>query len=389
MNEPSNTPSTDVKNPFLHDATAPQYDDGGYQFQRFERLIFTGTAAAYFKIYFVNILLILVTLGIWVPWARVRQRRYFYSNTRILGDGLDYLATGFDLLKGWLLALAVIVTFYVIPFFPIEILFFQEALSFGLVLAYPWALNKSLQFNARNLVWRDVRFTWHGTYWGVFWSMFAAPLLGLLSLGIFMPMASRIMRHYIAEHYSFGSKQFEISSSIAEFYRVGGQTFLLLMAGGLLTLGPVFLVSFGALDFISRATGSIEIHNNPQVISMVSGIFLSLITVIVLFVVVTTYYRAGTRNLMINGLRLDKIILFRSEISGFKLALIVLQNMFVSVASLTLLLPWARVRYYRYLTENTFIRPNSDMAQFIDDERDAGHSVGDAISETAGLEISL
>jgi hypothetical protein len=29
------------------------------------------------------------------------------------------------------------------------------------------------------------------------------------------------------------------------------------------------------------------------------------------------------------------------------------------------------------------------MAQFIDDERDAGHSVGDAISETAGLEISL
>ena len=38
---------------------------------------FTGTAREYFGIWIVNILLTIVTLGIYSAWAKVRRMRYF------------------------------------------------------------------------------------------------------------------------------------------------------------------------------------------------------------------------------------------------------------------------------------------------------------------------
>ena len=101
-------------------------------------------------------------LGIWIPWARVRKRRFFYNNTRILDEGLDYLATGFDIFKGWLIVTVVLVLFYALPMLGIP--FLQEGFSLLLVFLYPWALNQCLRFNARNLAWRDVRFDFKGSY---------------------------------------------------------------------------------------------------------------------------------------------------------------------------------------------------------------------------------
>ena len=116
---------------------------------RFTPFVFTGTGRQLFGIQFLNILLIVLTLGVWTPWARVRKRRFFYSNTRILGDGLDYLATGFDLFKGWIVVTIVLLGFYALPVLGIP--FLQEGASLVLLLIYPWALNRSLRFNARNL----------------------------------------------------------------------------------------------------------------------------------------------------------------------------------------------------------------------------------------------
>lgn len=51
---------------------------------------FTATGSEYFRIWIVNLLLILVTLGIYLPWAKVRKLKYFYSNTWVDGDALDF-----------------------------------------------------------------------------------------------------------------------------------------------------------------------------------------------------------------------------------------------------------------------------------------------------------
>ena len=44
------------------------------------RIEFTGSGSEYFRIWIVNLLLILVTLGLYLPFAKARRLRYFYGN---------------------------------------------------------------------------------------------------------------------------------------------------------------------------------------------------------------------------------------------------------------------------------------------------------------------
>ena len=53
---------------------------------------FTGRPFEYFKIWIVNVLLSIATLGIYSAWAKVRTNRYFYGNTRVADATLEYLA---------------------------------------------------------------------------------------------------------------------------------------------------------------------------------------------------------------------------------------------------------------------------------------------------------
>ena len=66
-------------------------------------LEFRGSGREYFGIWIVNLVLSIITLGIYIPWARVRTRRYFYRNTLLDGHSFDYLADPKRLLIGYLI----------------------------------------------------------------------------------------------------------------------------------------------------------------------------------------------------------------------------------------------------------------------------------------------
>ena len=108
-----------------------------------------------------------------------------------------------------------------------------------------------------------------------------------------------------------------------------------------------------------------------------------------LFIITAGYYRALTRNIIVGALRLQGGIRFRSHVSGIGLAWIIVSNLILTVATLGLLMPWAQVRQYRYLTANTEIRPIADMQSFVDRQTRAGSSIGDAVGEAGGLEINF
>jgi uncharacterized membrane protein YjgN (DUF898 family) len=46
-----------------------------------EQLHFTGRGGEYFGVWIVNLLLTIVTLGIYSPWAKVRRLQYFYRRS--------------------------------------------------------------------------------------------------------------------------------------------------------------------------------------------------------------------------------------------------------------------------------------------------------------------
>lgn len=64
---------------------------------------FTGSGAEYFRIWVVNLLLSIVTLGVYSAWAKVRRKQYFYGNTVVGDASFDYLGDPLKILKGRLI----------------------------------------------------------------------------------------------------------------------------------------------------------------------------------------------------------------------------------------------------------------------------------------------
>jgi len=126
-------------------------------------LRFTGSATEYFRIWIVNVCLTLLTLGIFSAWAKVRKKRYFYSNTQIDGTPFQYLGQPLPILKGRLIAATLFAIWYVATHYVVKLL--PVVLIAGFILA-PWVIVRAAAFNARYSAFRNMTFRFAGSYWG-------------------------------------------------------------------------------------------------------------------------------------------------------------------------------------------------------------------------------
>lgn len=55
---------------------------------------FSGRYFSYFRICLVNFLLVILTLGIYSPWALMRCRRYIHNNMKLNGQSFSCEMTG-------------------------------------------------------------------------------------------------------------------------------------------------------------------------------------------------------------------------------------------------------------------------------------------------------
>jgi uncharacterized membrane protein YjgN (DUF898 family) len=76
-----------------------------------EQMHFTGRGAEYFGIWIVNLLLTIVTLGIYSAWAKVRRLQYFYRHTEVAGSGFDFHGSPMKILVGRLIALVMLIAY--------------------------------------------------------------------------------------------------------------------------------------------------------------------------------------------------------------------------------------------------------------------------------------
>lgn len=122
---------------------------------------FRGTTAAYFKIWLVNVLLSIITVGLYSPWATVRTRRYFHANTVLAGARFDYHASASSILVARLILVALVVGGSFIAG--------DDALRAGIhssliFILLPWAMARGFAFNARNTSYRGMRFNFARRY---------------------------------------------------------------------------------------------------------------------------------------------------------------------------------------------------------------------------------
>src|SRR5687767_12457304 len=93
------------------DSGAPSPAPRTYAFQ------FTGSEREYFRIWVVNLLLSLATLGMYSAWAKVRRLQYFDRNTVLAGASFDFHGDPKTILRGRLLAVTLLASYqYAIGF---------------------------------------------------------------------------------------------------------------------------------------------------------------------------------------------------------------------------------------------------------------------------------
>ncbi|EKF17888.1 YjgN family protein [Nitratireductor pacificus] len=346
------------------------------------RFSFSGRAVEYFGIWIVNLLLSIITLGIYTAWAKVRRLRYFYGNTWLDGHNFEYHARPVSILIGRVIVVALLVAYNLLvtisPFFGLLVIVY--------LLAFPWLLNKSMAFNARMTSYRNVRLNFGGTYFGALGVFVLMPLATLLSLGLLAPVASRLANNYIGRHLGYGTARFDTRAPLGALYANLGATIMFVMLVAVVCSGLGFLIGTGTASLGELAEGSeealYEFISRGPIIGAIIGGYIAL-TLAYLF------YAAGVRNVAYNHTTLDGTHRLSSEVGRFRYVWILVSNLFATLLTLGLLRPWAAVRTWRYLAASTGFVVVGSLDHFVDGAAPEGNVGAAEFFDIEGIDFGL
>lgn len=184
--------------------TSPPISQSGiYHFK------FHGKASEYFGIWIVNILLTIITLSLYAPWAKVRRLRYFYGNTEFFERRFDFTGIPTKILIGRLIALGIYAVF------AISSQYSMIATVVGLVALYtaiPWLIRATLRFTARNSKFGNARFYFGGTIKESYKVFLLSILVYIFTLGIFTPVAIWLYKKYYLNNLYAGQLNFKLNA---------------------------------------------------------------------------------------------------------------------------------------------------------------------------------
>ena len=337
---------------------------------------FSGKAKEFFGIWLSNLLLSILTLGIYSAWAKVRRRRFFFGHTLIEGHRFDYHADPKVILKGRAIVVSVLVVMSLVS----ELSPVLSGTSLVLLmLALPWLANRSLRFNARMTSFRNVRFDFSGTYGKSLLAFVLFPLLGLLSLGLLQPFATRYSGRYLAMNYSYGEAKLQSDPQLKRLYKALFQSFSIVLLPVVALLGIMAQHDWDLERLIlipdAGATGwLIDLSPFALIIALYLAFF---------------HYRAVARNSILGSLSISGVHQLKSEISGFRLAWIVLSNSFLTLSSFGLLQPWGAVRRWRYETESLELIPRASLDDFIGKIQHAEGVIGSEYTDLQDIDLGI
>jgi uncharacterized membrane protein YjgN (DUF898 family) len=339
---------------------------------RTEKLEFTGSGSEYFKIWIVNLLLSIVTLGIYSAWAKVRKQQYFHRNIVLAGSGFDYHGTPMAILKGRLLIFGFFLLYNLLasiaPFIAL-------AMMVGFVIAMPWIVRQALRFRAWNTSYRNLRFHFSGTVGGAFGAFVVRPIVGTLLLGLGLPWAMQCQAAYKFNHIGYGQNALSMRASVGDFYLLA-----LKMIGGVVL--PVALLG-GAFWYVKN---DLLMHGMDVFIKV--GVATAIMCYLIVIFVGGPFVWSRYINLLWNGMSIGNLR-FSSSVRARGMLWIMLTNLLGMICTLGLFWPWAVVRMTRYRVENLALENAEALDGFVGQAAQESTAAGDEAAEWLDLDLGL
>lgn len=345
------------------------------------KLRFTGTWQGYYRIWFTGLVLTVLTLGLYAPWAKVRKKRYLYAHTRLGEDGFAYTADPRRILVGNLIIAGLFVVWMLSHLLYLWLPFVLIGVG---VLLLPWIISRALRFNARATTWRGLRFGFTGNMWGCLRVFF---LLPVACLGVFWPAAARARRAWMVNGHHYGGTPFAYETSLAELYGIYLRSLVFFLPAGLSYLGVLV-----------RAHIEQQAHLSPDGIVYLPYWLLNIARV-------GPEILPFTLPLALGGLDFLSARLFTTHWNGttlgrhtfqaymapwdvFKLRLL---HYAALTASLGLLWPWVKIHNHTFKLECIDFAPASDLGDLTaaSSATPNATALGDAATDFLDLEIGL
>lgn len=214
-----------------------------------DRLIVTARLGALFRIVYVNLILTILTLGIYRFWAKTKLRRYIWRHLVVGGESFEYTGTGKELLLGFLKAVLVLLP-------PLVIIGLLE-----LFIGSPWdAIIGVLKYLAIAVVfaagtyaarryrmsrttWSGIRFHQAGSPWEYARLYVKGVLLTLVTFGLYVPYFGMRLQAYETVNLHLGSEPFRFTGVGRDLFKRWLVVWLLLLVSLALAAVMAFLVA--------------------------------------------------------------------------------------------------------------------------------------------------
>ena len=391
-----------------------------------KQIQFKGDGSEYFKIWIVNVLLCIVTIGIYYPWAKVRTRRYFYANTEYADRYFDYHATGRQLFLGYLIGVLILLALQVVGSVLPTVGVILPIILFAFI---PWIIWRSLKFNMRMTSFSNVRFSFIGNLKPAYIIYMLIPILGyaavaLLVFGSLVPMTSldegsdlsfafilfavgiiaaiaigifvtglftKKAAEYQIGQTKFGQGLFFININTEKFIKIQLKKMLII-------IGCLFvLLILSGLIFASTLSGGFNLGSISSDIEsadanplFVVGFLVMYFGFIATFLFATAYSFSRQRQYLFENTTLDRAITFKSTVSAKGYFYVLATNMLLVLFTAGLALPWAKVRVARYIADNSWIEAlDIDINSYLTQKEQEQSAIGEEIGDVLDIDIDI
>ncbi len=301
-------------------------------------LVFTGKGGKFFGIWVVNILLTIITLGLYYPWAKIAIRKYIWNETSLNNDRFVFHGKGIEILKGFLIIYALLIIFIVfISNHP------QGILLFYLIVAavVPLAIFGGWRYRVSKTSWRGIYFSFDGNFTEFLKIYFTGLLFLILTFGLYSSWFRVKIMKYLFKHTRLGQYRFSFSGHGDELF---------------------------GINFL--------------------GVFLSMLTLYIYI----PWYMKNRFNFTVNNTVIhhnDKKSKLRSTLEGSKLFGVLLVNILIIIFTLGIGFPWARMRYYKILFENIHIPKDVNLDELEQNKIENNDATGDSLLDFLDVGIDF
>ncbi len=323
---------------------------------------FTGNWREFAPIALTNLLLTIVTLGIYRFWATARTRRYLWSRTRFIDDRLEWTGTGREMFRGFLFVMAIFLPLVLILQFGLQAMILRGhvglamlvglACYIGILYLVGLALFRALRYRLSRTYWHGIRGGSDDSGWRYARSALWKPIVGILAFGLLIPRAMVSLWNQRWSVMQFGPHRFSATGS-----REGLMLRWLLIYGAGIAVAFLF-IAMGAIFGLPASQ-----PGQPPATSDIAAFAIGMLLYYLVIGIVGVHFYAGYYARMVQGLSLGDMRFDFTATTADWLKLI-LGNMGLVIVTLGVGLVFIGYRNWSFVIRHFEAFGNVDLALF-------------------------